>query len=41
MLLRDDGAGGYRVDHIYQTDPDRPTSFLRCSCRGSVWSMAT
>jgi len=24
LLTRDDGAGGYRVDHIYQTDPDRP-----------------
>jgi len=24
LLARDDGAGGYRVDHIYQTDPDRP-----------------
>src|SRR3984885_2500086 len=24
LLTRDDSAGGYRVDHIYQTDPDRP-----------------
>jgi len=24
LLTRDDDAGGYRVDHIYQTDPDRP-----------------
>jgi tricorn protease len=24
LLTRDDGAGGYRVEHIYQTDPDRP-----------------
>jgi tricorn protease len=24
LLARDDSAGGYRVDHIYQTDPDRP-----------------
>ena len=24
LLMRDDSAGGYRVDHIYQTDPDRP-----------------
>ena len=24
VLTRDDEAGGYRVDHIYQTDPDRP-----------------
>ena len=24
MLTRDEGAGGYRVDHIYRTDPDRP-----------------
>jgi len=24
LLTRDDGSGGYRVDHIYQTDPDRP-----------------
>jgi tricorn protease len=23
-LVRDDKAGGYRVDHIIQTDPDRP-----------------
>ena len=23
-LTRDDSAGGFRVDHIYQTDPDRP-----------------
>jgi tricorn protease len=23
-LTRDDNAGGYRVEHIYQTDPDRP-----------------
>ena len=23
-LTRDEDAGGYRVDHIYQTDPDRP-----------------
>jgi len=24
LLTRDDGAAGFRVDHIYQTDPDRP-----------------
>ena len=24
LLTRDDGAGGYRIEHIYQTDPDRP-----------------
>jgi tricorn protease len=24
LLARDEGAGGYRVDHIYHTDPDRP-----------------
>jgi tricorn protease len=24
LLTRDDNSGGYRVDHIYQTDPDRP-----------------
>jgi tricorn protease len=24
LLTRDDAAGGYRVDHIYRTDPDRP-----------------
>ena len=24
LLTRDDSSGGYRVDHIYQTDPDRP-----------------
>ena len=23
-LARDENAGGYRVDHIYRTDPDRP-----------------
>ncbi len=23
-LVRDDQAGGYRVDHIFRTDPDRP-----------------
>src|SRR5206468_6085032 len=23
-LTRDDGAGGYRVEHIYVTDPDSP-----------------
>ncbi len=23
-LMRDEGAGGYRVDHIFQSDPDRP-----------------
>lgn len=24
MLERDDAAGGYRIEHIYKTDPDRP-----------------
>jgi tricorn protease len=24
LLARDESAGGYRVEHIYQTDPDRP-----------------
>src|ERR1700722_19512783 len=24
LLTRDDAAAGFRVDHIYQTDPDRP-----------------
>jgi tricorn protease len=24
LLTRDEGAGGYRVEHIYRTDPDRP-----------------
>jgi tricorn protease len=24
LLTRDDSAGGYRIEHIYQTDPDRP-----------------
>lgn len=24
LLTRDDAGGGYRVDHIYRTDPDRP-----------------
>ena len=24
MLTRDESAGGFRVDHIYRTDPDRP-----------------
>ena len=23
-MTRDDAAGGYRIEHIYQTDPDRP-----------------
>jgi tricorn protease len=23
-LVRDEGAGGFRVDHIFRTDPDRP-----------------
>ena len=23
-LVKDEGAGGFRVDHIYRTDPDRP-----------------
>jgi tricorn protease len=24
LLVKDKGAGGYRVEHIYRTDPDRP-----------------
>jgi tricorn protease len=24
LLRRDQGAGGYRIEHIYRTDPDRP-----------------
>ena len=26
-LVRDEGAGGWRVDHIYRTDPDYPDQF--------------
>ncbi len=35
LLMRDEAAGGYRVEHIYHTDPDRPdklSPLLRPGC---------
>ena len=41
MLTRDEKAGGYRVDHIYQTDPDEPEGPARWPSRTSTSRKAT
>jgi len=35
LLARDQAAGGYRVEHIYRTDPDRPDKLSPLARQGS------
>jgi tricorn protease len=35
LLVRDQAAGGYRVEHIYRTDPDRPDKLSPLARPGS------